>query len=659
MKIKINYQFFVFLYILGLILSSFFYLSQTSTQIRVSSLGFIFTIQYALLIMMLIQGSRLHYPKQIYFISSCLIVNLLGNFIFSTTEIFSIRNTPLFSSDLEIILVSVMACASLAIVIGFITIVAEHREQSLITLSKTKSEFITNVSHEIRTPMNGVLGMLELLSSTELDEEQQHKVSVAKSSANTLLTLINEVLDFAKIESGKLTLDIIDVDIVKLFEESTESLALQAHQKGIELVLDIHDLSIQNVQTDPAKIRQILTNLVGNAVKFTQKGEILITVTITKNNLNNLILSCSIKDSGIGIPKEKISTLFDSFTQVDSSTTRKFGGTGLGLNISQRLCQLLNGDISVTSEENIGSCFSFNVEVFECDIEVITPIISPLILKGKNILVADNSLSSLLVLTRELKRLGAKVIQVKTQQSLINEINKSSANEKIDFAFISENFSPDIIKPTNELTNTLIHSKVTFILMVYLNKPHLKSELSLIGFDNILNKPVFTHSLNKLLFSLVNKEYKATVASNYDDKIIKTNNNVKSVKLPVFNHQKVLLVEDNRVNQMVALGVLKQLGLTAVTANNGKEALELLVQSHKFDLILMDCLMPEMDGYETTKAIRSGEVKTNSSEIPIIALTANAMKDDREKCLKVGMNDVLTKPINIVKVEEVLKYWLT
>jgi len=615
---------------------------------------------------MLIKGSRLHYPKQIYFISICLIINMLGNFTFSINEILVIKGTTILSSDVEIILVSIMACASLAIVVGFITIVAEHREKSLIALSKTKSEFITNVSHEIRTPMNGVLGMLELLSSTQLDDEQHHKISVAKSSANTLLTLINEVLDFSKIESGKLELDIIDVDIQKLLEETIESIALQAHQKGIELILDTSHLSKHFVKTDPSKIGQILTNLLGNAVKFTQEGEILITASIKKNTSNTWQLICSISDSGIGIPQEKTSTLFDSFTQVDSSTTRKYGGTGLGLNISQRLCHLLNGKISVTSEENKGSCFTFTAELLECENKVIPSSLTPLTLDNKNILIADNNKSSSLILARELVALGATVIEVDSQHSLFKHINKKSLNEKIDLAFISEKFSPDIDKPTKEFSNALINSKITFILMVYLNKPHIKKQLSLIGFNNLLNKPIFSKALHKLLRSLIDNVEQSTLESTKNDLSAKptvslltqqTDNqpNVQSISLI---GKKILLVEDNRVNQMVAMGVLKQLGLTAIVANNGKEAIELLSQPHEFSLILMDCLMPEMDGYEATKAIRSGKANAENIAIPILALTANAMKDDKEKCLNVGMNDVLTKPINIAQVEKTLKHWL-
>jgi signal transduction histidine kinase/CheY-like chemotaxis protein len=666
LKVKINYHFFIFLYILGLILTVFYFFNDISTQIRVSSLGFIFTIQYALLILMLIKGSRLHYPKQIYFISTCLIINMLGNLTFSIAEILTTKDMIVLFSDTEIILVSLMACASLAIVIGFITIVAEHREKSLITLSKTKSEFITNVSHEIRTPMNGVLGMLELLSTTKLDEEQHHKVSIAKSSANTLLTLINEVLDFSKIESGKLELDIIDVDINKLIEETTESIAFHAHQKDIELILDTTNLPKQLIKTDPSKIGQILTNLLGNAVKFTKAGEILVTASIEKNN-NYWQLTCSVSDSGIGIPSDKTSTLFDSFTQVDSSTTRKFGGTGLGLNISQRLCHLLNGTISVTSEENVGSCFTFTVDVLESNNKITTPVIAPLTLNNKNILIAENSKTSSLILAKKLERLGANVIQVDSQLSLIEHMNKKSSNEKIDLTFISENFSADIDKPTNEFSNALIHSNTIFILMVYLNKPHFKKQLSLIGFNYLLNKPVFSQALHKLLHSLDNNVEKTDVETANSDisviapdkPLIKNSNNDSTKQSNTFSDKRLLLVEDNRVNQMVAMGVLKRLGFTATIANNGQEAVELLSQSNEFSLVLMDCLMPEMDGYETTKAIRSGKANAENIDIPIIALTANAMKNDKEKCLNVGMNDVLTKPINVTQVEKTLKHWLS
>ena len=519
------------------------------------------------------------------------------------------------------------------------------REKELEEISKSKSEFLANMSHELRTPMNGVLGMLNLLSKTELDNSQEDCVDTAVSSGKNLLNLINDILDFSKIEAGRLEFEKIDFNLLALIEDTCSALATQAHSKNLELVMELDFTIPVMVNGDPTRVRQVLTNLMGNAIKFTSEGEIVVRAKYA--NPASGLVSIEVQDSGVGIKDSAIRTIFDSFAQADGSTTRQFGGTGLGLSISKQLVEGLGGEIKVTSEPGNGSVFGFSIPFGACSTEVPPKVFNKLV--GANLLVLDGNHTALASLASCLKLLGANVSAFDSGIKGLKLLH-GKAGKKVDAILVSGKLTDmEGEEFVSKLASNRDHDQIKIMSLVYMNSQShnlLANNNTRVGAH--LTKPTRLESLHSILSDLISGE----LSSSIQDK-----QQVDAASEKVVVGGKVLVVEDNEINQMVALGMLESLGYEVDTADNGALALKAL-ESNEFDVILMDCQMPEMDGYEATRRIRANPDRKISS-IPIIALTANAMSGDAEKCIAAGMDDYLAKPFEPELFEEKMVSWTT
>ncbi len=529
----------------------------------------------------------------------------------------------------------------------------KHRNQQLEkaldsakAASKAKSEFLATMSHEIRTPMNGVIGALTLLLKGQLEKQQASYAQLAQTSAKSLLTVINDILDFSKIEAGKLEFESIDFDLQALVESLTESMALKAFDKNIELILDISELENVWVKGDPNRLRQILANLISNAIKFTHHGEILIRGKLTHQQ-NASIFECSIKDTGVGIPSDKIATLFDSFTQVDASTTRKYGGTGLGLAIVKQLCKMMNGQVNVSSSKERGSEFSFQVTLDRSD-KVVN--FEPPKLDNSKVLIVEKNTSTAKVLSKLFEVWGATTTFIADFSN--TNFERYLTSDLTHIFYQPSNFSGDNMNFVNHLESYAGYNGCPVFLLHRSDHVIESSVLTNLGYAGDVTKPITSSKLKSLILNLKDNLVSEPAARLANRLQILTKN--ASFRL--------LLVEDNLVNQVVAQGILEEFGFLIDTAENGRSAIERLqavANNAQYDLIFMDCQMPELDGYETTKRIRAGQVEGLRKDIPIIAMTANAMKGDREKCLDAGMDDYMSKPIEPEIILEKLNHWLT
>lgn len=550
--------------------------------------------------------------------------------------------------------------------------------------AQAKSEFLATMSHEIRTPMNGVLGMLELLEDEKLTTDQLKKTQVAKASAHSLLTLINEILDFSRLDAGKMELEQIDFDLRTLLGDTTVALALMAQEKGLELILDLTQLEQSMVIGDPAKIRQIVTNLVGNAIKFTAEGEVIVSATVHKVPQGTRLI-INVKDTGIGIPIEKQKTLFDPFTQVDASTTRRFGGSGLGLAICHKLSSVMKGELSVSSVEGEGSTFTSTLFLEESAREE-EQLPEPDV-KGKRILIVDDNETNQTIMSEQLMSWGAQVTSIKEPNDVLDHCKALAElpnNTPYDVAIL------DMQMPRlsgAQLGRLLKEDDTTknmpLVMMTSMGMKGDAAYFESLGFCAYLHKPIIMKELVAALTLVLEKSQKERplITSHYvhelenqkDEKYAKATNLTESAgsqsaeteSTPVQDKDKsdssarILLVEDNKVNQQVAGFMLKKLGYEFELAENGLEALDILNKGeYVFDLVLMDCQMPEMDGFEATMSIRSGKAGDGNKYLPIVALTANAMEGDRQKCLDSGMNEYLAKPIQVDKLKGVFEQFI-
>jgi PAS domain S-box-containing protein len=516
----------------------------------------------------------------------------------------------------------------------------EAARDAALQVAHTKTEFLSNMSHEIRTPMNGVLGMLDLLQDTQLSREQWDLIDIAANSAESLLTIINDILDFSKLEAGKIEFEQIEFNLPDLVEEVCALLSSRAHSKGLELNCFLPVNLTPRWLGDPTRIRQVLTNLIGNAVKFTEKGEVSVKVSLPKNDGTGLRFE--VIDTGIGISAETQARLFQAFSQADSSTSRRYGGTGLGLSISKDLVVLMNGSIGVESALGQGANFWFTLPLVQVDNAVPAPQAN---FTGKRVLIVDDNATNRMILTHYLSNWGFTLGEADNGPTALIELEAAVLRDKPYDLLLSDMQMPDM--DGFALARAIIENPaIADTPRILLSSGSIGSETERLasGYKQSLLKPVRQSQLFDAVIAALQ------LPGRKAEPIVKA----KEVALN-YSGKQVLVVEDNKVNQKVILAQLAKFQLKPDLANNGQEALDLL-ECQAYDLVFMDCQMPVMDGYEATRALREREQGKPST--PITAITAHASAGEREKCLSAGMDDYLSKPVTRADLAVVLMRWL-
>jgi two-component system, sensor histidine kinase and response regulator len=511
--------------------------------------------------------------------------------------------------------------------------------------SRAKSDFLATMSHEIRTPMNGVLGMTELLRGTRVNVDQLRYIDSLERSGRHLLDIINDILDFSKIESGKLEVESVAFDLRDVIEEAIEHISPAARAKGFDVVADVtveHDLYIKG---DPLRLKQVLVNLLGNAVKFTERGEVVVRLHLKSVQANRFDFAVAVTDTGIGIPERARTRIFESFSQVDGSTTRRFGGTGLGLAICKKLTELMGGQITVSSEEGVGSTFTIELSADRAASVARKPLAAPHVFTGTKVLVVDDHLTNLEILSCMLRGWGMFPVAVQDGHAAIKALRE---NEGIRLV-ITDIHMPEFsgLALGRQIRREFAQRNLPVIALSSTTQTLTAQDRREAGFAVSLTKPVRQSDL----FNTIRE------AMGVVENELPAHTQAPATPTAHALSGTVLLAEDNETNQIVALAWLRSVGLTATVANNGVEAVAACART-RFDLILMDCQMPEMDGFAATAQVRAIEARQNRRASTIVALTANALKEDRERCLKAGMNDYLAKPYSGAELQAMLSKWL-
>ncbi len=534
--------------------------------------------------------------------------------------------------------------------------------------NESKSFFLANMSHEIRTPLNSIIGMLHFLTDrNDIPEEHLHYARTALGSAEELLQIINDILDFSKIESGNLSLEEMNFDLRRLTEDIMEVLSIKAQEKGLETILRYSADAPHNVTGDPGRVKQILYNLVGNAIKFTDHGYVMVNVDVQDVTSGETTFSIEVSDTGIGIPQDKHEYIFTKFSQADSSTTRKFGGTGLGLAITRRLIGMMGGDISLESEPGKGAVFSLTLKLKNGAVttdrkKAANTHDSGEELEDLRILVVDDNIAVQETLLEQVSFIGATAKCVSSTGKAIEELETSSIRgEHYDIAIV-DRFMPGmegtflgrVIRDNEYLKD------IGLIAMTALPQKNGQQEFEEAGFDGFLVKPIRLSALKRMIAAVRRKQRDAGIQPTRmilqneitaDDEFSGDRADEYSENI-TFNSPNILLVEDNQINLQVAMKMLEDMGCVVTPAGNGVEAVN-MTEKMDFDLIFMDCQMPEMDGFEATSIIKE------KHGMPVIALTANALKGDREKCLEAGMDDYLSKPVMPGDLQQIMAKWVS